>query len=144
MNLLCQRVRWSGFVLWVGLGLRAGIRLLLVERADRIQRLLGLPVERDLYYETITLKELMEMHKQQRYVRSLRPIGIAVILVGGCKFDSVERLRQLEAWRWDYVLRQKAIPHICLAQEAGWKDVIKLATEVFPSLITKTVRFPTW
>jgi len=27
---------------------------------------LGLPIERDLYFEAKTLKELMELHKQQR------------------------------------------------------------------------------
>jgi len=56
------------------------------------------------------------------YVRTLLPKGIAVLLVGDCEFGSVEVLRQLEGWRWDYVLRQKANTLICLAQEKEWKD----------------------
>jgi hypothetical protein len=56
------------------------------------------------------------------YVRNLLPKGTAVLLVGDCEFGSIEVLRQLEAWHWDYVLRQKASTHICLAQETVWKD----------------------
>ena len=56
------------------------------------------------------------------YVHSLLPKGTAVLLVGDCEFGSIEVLRQLEVWRWDYVLRQKASTHICLAQEIVWKD----------------------
>jgi hypothetical protein len=56
------------------------------------------------------------------YVRQLLPKGIAVLLVGDCEFGSIEVLRQLEAWRWDYVLRQKAATQVCLAQETEWKD----------------------
>jgi hypothetical protein len=41
------------------------------------------------------------------YVRSLLPKVTAVLLVGDCEFGSIEVLRQLEAWHWDYVLRQK-------------------------------------
>ena len=48
--------------------------------------------------------------------------GVAVLLVGDCEFGSVEVLRQLELWRWDYVLRQKNDTHVCLAQETEWRD----------------------
>jgi len=56
------------------------------------------------------------------YVQSLLPPGIAVLLVGDCEFGSVEVLRQLEAWSWDYVLRQKAGTKVCLAQATEWQD----------------------
>ncbi len=56
------------------------------------------------------------------YVKRLLPKGIAVLLVGDCEFGSVAVLRQVEAWRWDYVLRQKANTQVCLAQETEWKD----------------------
>jgi len=56
------------------------------------------------------------------YVQSLLPKGIAVLLVGDCEFGSVAVLRQLETWRWDYVLRQKANTKVCLAQATEWKD----------------------
>jgi hypothetical protein len=56
------------------------------------------------------------------YVRTLLPQGMAILLVGDCEFGSVDVLRQLEAWRWDYVLRQKAATHVCLALDTEWKD----------------------
>ena len=42
------------------------------------------------------------------YVRTLIPKGAAVFLVGDCEFGSVAVLRQLDQWRWFYVLRQKS------------------------------------
>jgi hypothetical protein len=57
-----------------------------------------------------------------RYVRSLLPRGIAVLLVGDCEFGAVEVLRQLDGWHWDYVLRQKTSVHTCLEQETAWQD----------------------
>jgi hypothetical protein len=42
------------------------------------------------------------------YVRNLIPVGAAVFLVGDCEFGSVAVLRQLDRWRWFYVLRQKS------------------------------------
>jgi len=55
-----------------------------------------------------------------RYVRSLLPKGIAVLLVGDCEFGAVEVLRQLDQWHWDYVLRQKARTRVCLRYESQW------------------------
>jgi hypothetical protein len=57
-----------------------------------------------------------------KYVRSLLPKGIAVLLVGDCEFGPVEVLRQLDAWQWDYVLRQKTNTHLCLDHETTWQD----------------------
>lgn len=56
------------------------------------------------------------------YVHSLLPRGIAVLLVGDCEFGSIEVLKQLGKWRWDYVLRQKSSTHTCLAHETEWQD----------------------
>jgi hypothetical protein len=39
-------------------------------------------------------------------VHSLMPAGTPVLLVGDSEFGSVEVLRQLDAWKWRYVLRQ--------------------------------------
>jgi hypothetical protein len=57
-----------------------------------------------------------------KYVRSLLPRGIAVLLVGDCEFGPVEVLRQLDAWHWDYVLRQKTNTQICLDSETTWQN----------------------
>jgi len=54
------------------------------------------------------------------YVHSLLPVGIAVLLVGDCEFGSVEVISQLEAWRWDYALRQKSSTLIYLAAQTQW------------------------
>jgi hypothetical protein len=55
-------------------------------------------------------------------VRSLLPKGIAVLLVGDCEFGSVEVLSRLDAWGWDYVLRQKGAVHVCMAGQTEWRD----------------------
>lgn len=41
------------------------------------------------------------------YLRTLLPVGVPVLLVGDCEFGPVPVLRQLDAWGWHYVLRQK-------------------------------------
>lgn len=56
------------------------------------------------------------------YIRSLMPKGIAVLLVGDREFGSVEVLAQLDAWGWDYVLRQKGSVHVCLEGHTQWRD----------------------
>lgn len=56
------------------------------------------------------------------YVHSLLPKGIAVLLVGDSEFGAVEVLKQLDKWRWDYVVRQKTSTHTCLEHETEWQD----------------------
>jgi hypothetical protein len=56
------------------------------------------------------------------YVRTLVPKGAAIILVGDSEFGSVTVLRQLNAWRWFFVLRQKASTHVWLEERPGWYD----------------------
>lgn len=56
------------------------------------------------------------------YVRSLVPPGIAVLLVGDSEFGAVEVLRNLDRWRWGYVLRQKTSTHVCPVNATTWCD----------------------
>lgn len=56
------------------------------------------------------------------YVRKLLPTQAATFLVGDCEFGSMQVLRQLDQWRWFYVLRQKARVHVWLNEQQGWKD----------------------
>lgn len=44
------------------------------------------------------------------------------MLVGDCEFGAVEVAKRLDAWRWDYVLRQKGRTHICLFGQTKWCD----------------------
>ena len=55
------------------------------------------------------------------YVRKLIPVGAAVFLVGDCEFGSVAVLRQLDRWRWFYVLRQKADTGVWFDNSSDWK-----------------------
>jgi len=48
------------------------------------------------------------------YVQGLIPPGVPVLLVGDSEFGAMEVIRQVEAWGWNYVLRQKANPLIRL------------------------------
>jgi hypothetical protein len=56
------------------------------------------------------------------YVRKLLPKEATVFLVGDSEFGSVEVLRQLDAWMWFYVLRQKTSTHVWLNEQQGWQD----------------------
>ena len=55
------------------------------------------------------------------YVRKLLPAGAAVFLVGDCEFGSVAVLRQLDNWRWLYVLRQKSDTGVWFDEKSGWQ-----------------------
>ena len=54
------------------------------------------------------------------YVRRLIPDKTPVLLVGDSEFGAVEVIRQLEAWDWRYVLRQKA-NHLVQLPGNGWQ-----------------------
>ena len=56
------------------------------------------------------------------YVHKLLPKGAAVFLVGDTEFGPVEVLRQLDAWKWFYVLRQKTVTQVWLNEQQGWQD----------------------
>jgi hypothetical protein len=55
------------------------------------------------------------------YVKQLIPAGAAVFLVGDCEFGSVAVLRQLDGWRWFYVLRQKSDTKVWLRESSAWR-----------------------
>jgi hypothetical protein len=62
-----------------------------------------------------------------RYVRKLIPKGAKVSVVGDCEFGAVAVMRQLDAWQWQYVLRQKGDTLIDLTLHNHWQrfdDVI--------------------
>lgn len=56
------------------------------------------------------------------YMYRLIPGHIPVRLVGDSEFGAVEVIRQLEAWRWGYVLRQKANNQMQVPGQA-WQDL---------------------
>ena len=49
-----------------------------------------------------------------RYVHTLLPAEVSVLLVGDCEFGAVPVLQQLRTWRWCYVLRQKGSSLVCV------------------------------
>jgi len=55
------------------------------------------------------------------YVHTLLPQGAAVFLVGDTEFGPVEVLRQLDRWRWFYVLRQKTNTKLWFNEPQGWQ-----------------------
>lgn len=56
-----------------------------------------------------------------QYVKGLLPKKSAVFLVGDSEFGSILVLRQLEQWRWFYVLRQKARTCIWDETQIHWR-----------------------
>jgi len=61
--------------------------------------------------------------KLLKYVRSLIPLGAPVFLVGDSEFGSIFVLRQLDEWRWFYVLRQKGNTGLWLNEQGDWKEL---------------------
>jgi hypothetical protein len=76
--------------------------------------------------------------RQQRellaYVKTLLPLHCDVLLSGDCEFGAVELLRQLDAWGWNYVLRQKGSTHICFADPSPWHDFASVIGKAGQSL----------
>lgn len=63
-------------------------------------------------------------HKQLAllsYVKTLIPLGATVFLVGDTEFGSVKVLKQLDDWRWYYVLRQKSDTGVWVNSQDEWK-----------------------
>ncbi len=58
-----------------------------------------------------------------RYVRQLIPPEAPVFLVGDSEFGSIALLRQLDQWRWFYILRQKGNTGLWLNEQIGWQDL---------------------
>jgi hypothetical protein len=55
------------------------------------------------------------------HVRSLMPRNASVSVVGDCEFGAVAVMRQLDAWQWQYVLRQKGDTLIDLTLHNCWQ-----------------------
>ena len=55
------------------------------------------------------------------YVRSLIPMNAVVFIVGDTEFGPVKVLKQLDAWHWFYVLRQKSNTGVWSADHLTWK-----------------------
>lgn len=76
--------------------------------------------------------------KQQQelltYVKTLLPIHCVVLLTGDCEFGAVDLLRQLDAWGWNYALRQKGNTHICFADPSPWLDFASVIQKAGQSL----------
>jgi hypothetical protein len=54
------------------------------------------------------------------YVRSLLSPGTAVFLVGDTEFGATKVLKQLDEWRWYYVLRQKTTTGVWTELDQEW------------------------
>jgi len=61
-----------------------------------------------------------------KYVGSLIPQNAPVFLVGDSEFGSIAVLRQLEQWRWFFVLRQKGNIGLSTNEQVGWQRIEKL------------------
>ena len=64
-----------------------------------------------------------------KYVGSLIPQNAPVFLVGDSEFGSIAVLRQLEQWRWFFVLRQKGNIGLWTNEQVGWQRMEKLVQD---------------
>lgn len=65
-----------------------------------------------------------------KYVRSLIPQTAPVFVVGDSEFGSIAILRQLEQWRWFFVLRQKGNTGLWINEQTGWQRMETFAPHV--------------
>lgn len=73
-----------------------------------------------------THKQLALLH----YVHRLLPADLSVQFVGDSEFGAVPVLKQLEAWSWQYVLRQKGRYLVSAAPADSWVRYDALLTQV--------------
>ena len=62
------------------------------------------------------------------YVRSLLPTGIRASVVGDCEFGHTAVLLSLQAWGWDYVLRQSGHLLVDVPKVSHWLRLDELLT----------------
>ncbi len=55
------------------------------------------------------------------YIHGLLPEGARVTLAGDCEFGAVDVLKQLDQWKWGYVMRQKGDTRIKLPDQNPWR-----------------------
>jgi hypothetical protein len=55
------------------------------------------------------------------HVRQLIPEDVSVLIVGDCEFGAIDVLRRLDAWNWDYVLRQGSSHLLDLTYHNNWQ-----------------------
>ncbi len=65
-----------------------------------------------------------------RYVHTLVPTGVPVLILGDCEFGAVAVARQVACWHWHYVLRQQGNTQVCVSSTA-------LALHDFAALVTR-------
>jgi len=62
------------------------------------------------------------------YVRTLLPPGVAGLVVGDTEFEAGALQAQLEAWGWQYVLRQKPNNQVASGPAATWQRLGTVVT----------------
>ena len=55
-----------------------------------------------------------------RYIYKLLPVDARVLVLGDSEFGAVEVLKQLDAWHWRYVLRQKGSHLVRENEQSSW------------------------
>jgi hypothetical protein len=74
-------------------------------------------------------------HKQMallHYIQGLIPDEAQVTLMGDSEFGAVPLLKQLESWKWGYVLRQKGSTRIKFPDQNHWWNLVSLANRDDP------------
>ncbi len=64
------------------------------------------------------------------YVKTLLPRHTSVLVVGDTEFGAINVLKQLNAWHWHYVLRQKANFKVCPKGKRTWQSFGHLVSRV--------------
>lgn len=69
-----------------------------------------------------------------RYIYQFIPKDSSVIIVGDSEFGAIEILKQLDLWRWKYVLRQKGSHLLRENEQSAWFAFSSLVTKAGQSI----------
>jgi hypothetical protein len=130
---LCRqaRGRQEVYLLIDGTKIGFGHQLLMVALAYRKR---AIPIAWDWVPHVKGHSTVRQQRELLAYVKTLLPLHCDVLLSGDCEFGAVELLQQLDAWGWNYVLRQKGSTHICFADPSPWQDFASVITKAGQSL----------
>jgi hypothetical protein len=68
------------------------------------------------------------------YIHKLLPEDAKVVVLGDSEFGAIEVLKQLDQWRWNYVLRQKGSHLVRENEQSPWISLSSLLTKAGHSL----------
>lgn len=78
------------------------------------------------------------------YLHRLLPSDAAVLLVGDQEFGAIDVLQQLDAWGWQYVLRQKGSEGFRPDKHTAWRSLVEVLHQAGEAVWLGPMEFTRW